>query len=83
MIMRAIASGKGGSASDAAKTVVGGWVGPVAAKSMGLITSFIARRVEQRMVREFDKLGDIGIDRGMPTPRRRGERAEQKVLRRH
>jgi hypothetical protein len=69
--------------------LAGGWIGRVAAKSIGLITSFMARRAEQRLLRELDKLDDrllddIGIDRSMlgRTPGH-GERAERKMLRRH
>jgi uncharacterized protein YjiS (DUF1127 family) len=91
MIMSAIASGRRrlGSAAAAAKTVAESWIGRVAARAIGLITSFIARRAERRLLRELGKLDDrllddIGIDRGMLGRRPgRGERAERELPRRH
>lgn len=87
--MSAIASGRRrlGSAAAAATTVAESWIGRVAARAIGLIAAFIARRAERRLLRELDKLDDrmlddIGIDRGMlgRTPGR-GGRAERQLLR--
>jgi hypothetical protein len=52
----------------------------MAARAIGLIAAFVARRAERRLLRELA----IGIDRGMLSRLlRRGERAERESLRRH
>jgi uncharacterized protein YjiS (DUF1127 family) len=91
MIMSAIAPCRRrlGSAAAPSTTVAESWIGRVAARAIGLIAAFVARRAERRLLRELDKLDDrllddIGIDRGMlGRPLRPGERAEQELLRRH
>lgn len=54
----------------AATTAASGWIARAAAKAIGSIAPFIARRAERRLLRELTELDDrllddIGIDRRM------------------